>query len=307
MNNLSERSFWIVSPNVGNQSKYWTDMSIKHKAAFMGWGPNQRRPHNQIGYKFAYIVRPGDILLIARRHHNKPELVGLGAVVDTFRTHLTGLNPKRRFGSLRLLRPFKSLVSTPAPNGIIQVLRQHKALRELKPQNKKHRSVCVWMQRQLGLEAMVPDAHPNPAPVIRLAPLHHKGEPEYEYRTRKQVKTAVRKENRLVSEYQGWLGRSGRKLNVVSYKGLRCDAYEQDRANLIEAKCATKREYIRMAVGQLLDYSYLGEEQFDKPNLAILVPKRPKQALLDWLATLNIYAIWKEHSKFKDNAEGRFT
>ena len=47
---------------------------------------------------------------------------------------------------------------------------------------------------------------------------------------------------------------------MLKREGLCCDRFEKKRHNLIEAKSSTKREYIRMAVGQLLDYAY----QFEK-------------------------------------------
>ena len=307
--NGTERSFWIVSPNVANQGKYWRDIIIKRRAAFMGWSPKYKKGHNQIGYRFAHMVRPGDVMLIARRHRNEPELVGIGAVVGPFKKHLKGFRPEYDFGSLRLLRPFKALTSESAPQGIMHVLRHHIALRKLDPSKTKQTTVCEWMQRELQLKTMTTaaSAHVPQHRDIRLAPLNHKGEPEYKYKTRGQLITASRKEDELVGEYRSWLNKSGRNLSIASYKGLRCDAYEQDRSNLIEAKCARKREFIRMAVGQLLDYAYLGRERLKKPHLAILVPERPQDGILGWLRTIDINVVWKEGNEFKDNANGKFT
>ena len=89
-----KRRFWAVSPNVSNNNltvSRWKQASIKWKAAFMGWKPDDHQ-HKQIGYKFANVVRPNDVLLIARRHENKPEVVGCGVVVGTFKTGLKGFN-----------------------------------------------------------------------------------------------------------------------------------------------------------------------------------------------------------------------
>jgi hypothetical protein len=88
---------------------------------------------------------------------------------------------------------------------------------------------------------------------------------------------------------------------------LRCDVYEETRGNLIEAKCRTDREYVRMAVGQLFDYSFLARREFGRLRLAILLPSKPSEATTDWLKPLGISLIWKEKSGFKDNANGQFT
>jgi hypothetical protein len=87
---------------------------VKLKAVFMGWKRDDSK-HKQIGYKFANVVRPNDILLIARRHENKSELVGCGVVVGTPKRGLKSFKPPHEFVSLRQLSPFKGL-SAPPPN-----------------------------------------------------------------------------------------------------------------------------------------------------------------------------------------------
>jgi hypothetical protein len=110
-----------------------------------------------------------------------------------------------------------------------------------------------------------------------------------------------------VSKYRQWLEDQDRTLVKVNYRGLSCDAYEKGRGNLIEAKCSAKREYIRMAVGQVLDYSYLGRKRLGKPNMAILLPERPDAKSVEWLCELRISVIWREKDVFLDNADGLFT
>jgi hypothetical protein len=72
-------------------------------------------------------------------------------------------------------------------------------------------------------------------------------------------------------------------LQIVKYKNLRCDPYEEDRNNLIEAKCSAVREYLRMAVGQLFEYAFLGRKYFGKSNKAILLLRSPIPDLLNGL------------------------
>lgn len=136
--------------------------------------------------------------------------------------------------------------------------------------------------------------------------LRHQHELEYEIRTRGGILRASRAEAQLVNAYHDWVKDQDRELAVATYKGLRCDAFEQKRGNLIEAKCSAGREYIRMAVGQLFDYAYLGRKYFGKPNMAILLPERPGARLADWLLKLRIYVIWKDKDVFLDNANGLF-
>jgi hypothetical protein len=88
---------------------------------------------------------------------------------------------------------------------------------------------------------------------------------------------------------------------------LRCDAYEKITCNLIEAKSATTREHIRMAVGQLRDYAFQGRQAFPNPNKAILLPHKPGPDILEWLAAEQIAVIWRKGKDFFDTAGGKFT
>jgi hypothetical protein len=72
--------------------------------------------------------------------------------------------------------------------------------------------------------------------------------------------TRTRGEHELVQRYANWL--SGRGVKVVSRRfhvpGLArpflCDVFLPERNALIEAKSTDRREAIRMAIGQLMDY-----------------------------------------------------
>ena len=76
------RRFWVVSPAVDGGKKpveEWKEASIRWHAAFMGYSPTDT-DHKGIGPKFAKDIRVGDVILIARRYHGKPDLVGFGVV-----------------------------------------------------------------------------------------------------------------------------------------------------------------------------------------------------------------------------------
>jgi hypothetical protein len=115
-----------------------------------------------------------------------------------------------------------------------------------------------------------------------------------------------KKEARLVEEYN--LYRKGKKLEDLKRHSLQpplfktnffTDGFEAESKTLIEAKKSHKRENIRMAIGQLLDYRKLLEEDNVKVNnLAILVPSCPSKDLLELLKDLKIKIIFKKDNIF---------
>jgi hypothetical protein len=91
--NPAQRRFWVVSPNVRDDYHtvgLWRQASVRHRAAFMGYQPGDKG-HKQIGYKFAHVIRPNDIVLIARSHHHQPEVVGYGVVGGAWKNTRPGV------------------------------------------------------------------------------------------------------------------------------------------------------------------------------------------------------------------------
>jgi hypothetical protein len=121
------------------------------------------------------------------------------------------------------------------------------------------------------------------------------------------IQKALRTEWTLLQDYKRWLRRQDRYIKVGRYGRLQSDAHEEANKNLIEAKSSIKREYIRMDVGQLLDYSYQGKRKFGRPNTALLLPARPRAPSIKWLKPLKISVVWREGRIFRDNAKGRFS
>src|ERR1700677_1142546 len=107
--------------------------------------------------------------------------------------------------------------------------------------------------------------------------------------TEERRSRVVKKEAMLLEKYTEFLGR---KLKSLHPGKLRCDAFDDLRNNLIEAKSSRHREYIRMAVGQLLDYSFQCKEEFPTLHKAILVPNKPDADVVRWLDATNIAVIW---------------
>ena len=122
--------------------------------------------------------------------------------------------------------------------------------------------------------------------------------------------TRLRTEHGLVARYTGWLAGIGVESVGRLYRvprlalPLRCDIFLPEKNVLIEAKSTYRRESIRMAIGQLLDYRRYEETE---PELAVLLPSLPNKDIRDLLASLNIALIWPHGPGFRDSAKGRYT
>ena len=143
--------------------------------------------------------------------------------------------------------------------------------------------------------------------IVNLPENHKSG---YSVHTKGEVIKAEKVEAKLLAGYRAWLEKQNRKLSAVKYGTIQCDGYEVERRNLIEAKASARRENIRMAVGQLLDYAFQGnqgEKPLGEPHKAILLPKKPHPEIINWLHHLHIHIIWREGKSFSDNANGQFS
>lgn len=162
----------------------------------------------------------------------------------------------------------------------IKSLRYPGALHKLDQQG-KGADICQWMEQKLKLGAETGSRENTGGSARRRSSGFQETELPlssslgYEVKVKAKVKTARQTEKRLLSDYRHWLEKQGRHLSSWKFNMLQCDAWEKERANLIEAKGSTSREDIRMAVGQLLDYAFQVKETFKQPNKAILLQKYP--------------------------------
>ena len=67
------------------------------------------------------------------------------------------------------------------------------------------------------------------------------------------------------------------------------DLFDESMSELVEAKGTTSRPAMRMAIGQLADYSRL----VPHPSRAVLVPSKPGTDLLALLVGNDIACIWE--------------
>ena len=316
------RRYWVVSPNVKNDDstvEAWCEASIREEGAFMGWAPTDE-DHGAMGPKFAGRtdrgVMPGDVILIARRHYGEPNVVGFGIVKGNALLRLKNFaSPKGLpFGSFRRLAPFVPWSRIPPGVPLKETVNFAMAMVQLHPDERPtHRKVCDWMDRHLGkASALTVDVATSPKDEentrkTTLIDLPGSYQLDFKIQTREQVINARAVEAQLLNAYREWLKRQGRKLVAAKYGGLCCDGYERETGNLIEAKQSTRREHIRIAVGQLLDYAFMGKENLGEPHKAILLPSKPDAGIEDWLRSLDISIVWQEQGKFRDNNDRRFT
>jgi hypothetical protein len=315
-NDLSRR-YWIVSPNVKYNDKTigeWRNASLRFGVAFMGWEPDNY-DHGQMGPKFAGFsggIKPGDVILIARRHDNEPDIVGFGVVRGDYEQHLKGFKPpeNEQFGSLRKLRPFKPWSRPPQGVPLIDALGHTMAMVQLHPEkSESHNKVCDWMDRQLRNRNKLASAGRPSAnrDIVSIVDQRKNPQLDYQVQTKAEKIKAEKTEFKLLQEYARWLEQQGRKLSAARYGSLECDGYEKKRGNLIEAKSSIGREHIRMAVGQILDYAFQGRKKFGDPKKALLLPKKPAPVIEEWLKHLEIALVWREGDVFLDNANGQFS
>jgi hypothetical protein len=117
------------------------------------------------------------------------------------------------------------------------------------------------------------------------------------------TRTVVRAEAQLVTRYLAWLETQRREMSSVLLPAesgsLRVDLFDPARNLLIEAKAKSSREYIRYAIGQLMDYR---RRLNPRPDLAILLPEKPAVDMLGLLSELQISVIFETGDRFVDPA-----
>lgn len=112
---------------------------------------------------------------------------------------------------------------------------------------------------------------------------------------------AERREQALVGAFRDHLLKQGHQVSRLKIvppgeaKPLFSDLMDRTTNTLYEAKGTVERGSIRMAVGQLLDYS-----RFVKPapRLAVLLPSRPREDLRELLKSAGVDLVWREGKRF---------
>jgi hypothetical protein len=159
------------------------------------------------------------------------------------------------------------------------------------------RRVIVFRLHRAGVSTG--DVEPPPLTVTDVDLDAHRAD-TFLVKETKVIVDAERRESMLVQRYAKWLEGLGHVVKQRTMKGvehaapLRSDLYDVTADELVEAKGSAARTYIRLAIGQILDYSRYAHTK----HRAILVPARPSEDMIDLLKALKISCIY-EQSKGK--------
>lgn len=121
---------------------------------------------------------------------------------------------------------------------------------------------------------------------------------------------AERREQKLVLDLETYLVSQGhevfrhRILPPGEARPLFTDLYDATNDLLVEAKGTAERNAIRMAIGQLADYSRFLEKA--PAHKAVLLPSEPRKDLSELLSIQGIDYIYPTESGFEDSTGGAF-
>lgn len=108
-----------------------------------------------------------------------------------------------------------------------------------------------------------------------------------------------RREQQLVHDYQAHLEQLGHSVTRRLYQQttrrapLACDLIDETDRVLVEAKSGVRREHVRTAIGQLIDYQRLEAENGTELTLRCLLPRRPQPDLVELLHYANIELVYR--------------
>ena len=108
---------------------------------------------------------------------------------------------------------------------------------------------------------------------------------------------ALRREAQLVKSFDAHLQHLGHQTGRFKLRSRQTvrpmwtDLFDQTDSILYEAKGSASRVNIRLAIGQLYDYRRFIAQDVD---LAVLIPSKPSQDMVELLASLSIGCVWRE-------------
>jgi hypothetical protein len=121
----------------------------------------------------------------------------------------------------------------------------------------------------------------------------------------RQEYEAERREQALVLAFHEHLAKKGHdvdRLKIVppgEAKPIFCDLIDNSTNTLYEGKGTVERGAIRMAIGQLMDYSRFVEPT---PRLAVLLPSEPRRDLQELLRVAGVELVWRDGKRFEGPA-----
>ena len=102
-----------------------------------------------------------------------------------------------------------------------------------------------------------------------------------------------RREAALVQRYSAWIAAQGistvRNKIRIAGRPLLTDVFTQQTKELVEAKGSARRDSVRLALGQILDYA-----RYVKPDsLAVLLPVQPPEDMVTLLADYGVHCVYE--------------
>jgi hypothetical protein len=174
--------------------------------------------------------------------------------------------------------------------------------------NNELRSVIMFRLKPIGAVAALGDGlsfTPSDENVIEDVEIEQHQTERMTVSSKSKGHEAERREAPLVTKYRDYLetqGHTVKRKKIIpagEVRALYTDLYDVTDDALIEAKGSVTREAVRMAIGQLYDYRrYITP----RPSLAVLLPARPRQDLIDLCAVSGAAVIWPDGEAFDYSA-----
>lgn len=107
----------------------------------------------------------------------------------------------------------------------------------------------------------------------------------------------------LQSDFGTWLragGEEPRRLRLTSHGAtIEPDLYVESRGWIVEAKKSSGRDYVRTAIGQVLDYVHVAEQAGRSATPVVLLPSRPTPDLVALLGRHGITLVVRDDEEFE--------
>lgn len=114
------------------------------------------------------------------------------------------------------------------------------------------------------------------------------------------------RENKLLKRFFEYLTSKGevasqKTIKLLDHQGtLKPDFFLEERRMVVQVKPSSSREYVRLAIGQVLDYQNLLRQEYQDITAGILLPQLPASDLIQLCKQINITII-------AEVAEGEFS
>lgn len=175
----------------------------------------------------------------------------------------------------------------------------HKSADAPATNSREQRKVIVFRLRRLSGDSKLPKAKVDQfsEEMIKVVPVEQHLTERVVIESNREPYEAERREQPLVLDFMVFLQRQGHQVDRLQLrpKGepapLFCDLYDSTTNTVVEAKGSVSRTAIRMAIGQLADYSRL---VVPPPTQMLLVPEKPRSDLLDLAASVGIKVTWPD-------------